>query len=275
MKPGMLPTSFAGFALMCVYLVHVNGQKPSSDIKGTDCSHILAQDDKATSGTYTIKPEGCKYAFEVYCYMDNGDGWTVIQRHNGQDLLSFDETWEVYKRLFGKINGEHWLGLDNINALTNQPGKVAKLFVKLEDYKDNKATAQYDEFSIEDEKNNYKLKLGKYSGNAGDGFRGQDKDTNQDGSYFSTKDKDNDGCPGCDTCPPCLVGGDIAFLKCTGDFLTQSGWWFNRCGLADLNGQWHENGDHIAWSSGIYWRTWNSMESLKSSEMMVNLSPKI
>ena len=58
--------------------------------------------------------------------------------------------------------GEFWLGLDKIHRLTNQT--VNELRVDLEDFNQAKAFASYDLFKVENEINNYELKLGIYSG---------------------------------------------------------------------------------------------------------------
>ncbi|XP_053319668.1 angiopoietin-related protein 5-like [Spea bombifrons] len=226
-----------------------------------DCSDEWKRNPKSTSGVYTIKPNGAKASFQVFCEMNADGGWTLIQNHDGQDGLSFDRAWADYKQGFGNISSEHWLGLNKIYLLTNQPGRIAKLRVSLGDFAGSEAFAQYSSFRIGCESQFYQLSLGKYSGNAGDAFRGRDKDTNEDGSFFSTMNKDNDKCN------PCL-NGDIMFNSCSVRF--NGGWWFNRCGIANLNGQWRNQNDYIGWASAVYWETWKINESLKFSKMYLN-----
>ena len=50
----------------------------------------------------------------------NGGGWTVIQRRKS-GLTSFNRDWKQYKKGFGTIRGDFWLGNDNIFRLTRQP----------------------------------------------------------------------------------------------------------------------------------------------------------
>ncbi|XP_075455961.1 angiopoietin-related protein 5-like [Ascaphus truei] len=275
-------TLLGGFAIiLCFYSVQGDKEtflqvvvKPA--IKGTDCSDIHDKNPTSTSGTYMVKPAGSKIPFQVFCVMDKGAGWTVIQRHNGQDSLSFARSWKEYQNGFGNTTGEHWLGLDNIHALTNQNYRESQLHVVLEDFNNRKAFARYSSFIIGNENDLYKLTLGKYSGNAGDGFRGKDANTNQNGSPFSTIDKDNDGCFWCElekeNCGFCVVG-DMAIYSCSGE-ATHSGWWFHRCGMADLNGDWSPKTKYMYWDSGIYWKTW-TLETLKSSELRLRIGPKI
>jgi len=66
---------------------------------------------------YKIDPDGLG-EFEVYCDQNTaGGGWTVFQkRYDGS--VDFFRGWENYKRGFGNLNGEFWLGLDKIHRLT-------------------------------------------------------------------------------------------------------------------------------------------------------------
>ena len=66
-----------------------------------------------------------------------GGGWTVLQKrlHGSVD---FRRGWNDFKRAFGNLNGEFWLGLDKINRLTKAK---SRLRVDLEDTKGNTAYA--------------------------------------------------------------------------------------------------------------------------------------
>ena len=70
--------------------------------------------------------------------------------------------WDDYKRGFGKLNGEFWLGLDKIHRMTSDNNSMLR--VDLEDFDGNTAYAEYDMFGIFSEKDNYKLILGDYTG---------------------------------------------------------------------------------------------------------------
>ena len=75
--------------------------------------------------------------------------------------VDFYRGWDDYKRGFGNLNGEFWLGLDKIHRLTKQR---SRLRVDLEDTTGKTAYAEYDFFGVASENSKYKLSLGTYSG---------------------------------------------------------------------------------------------------------------
>lgn len=89
---------------------------------------------------------------------------------------------------FGNIDGEYWLGLENIYWLTNQGNY--KLLVTLEDWSGRKVFAEYASFRLEPEADFYKLRVGRYHGNAGDSL------TWHNGKQFTTLDRDHDAYTG-------------------------------------------------------------------------------
>ena len=91
--------------------------------------------------------------------------YEVLQRRE-DGSVDFYLYWDDYKRGFGDLNGEFWLGNDYIHQLTRS--REYELRVDLEDFDGNTAYAKYSTFSIGDEMNKYKLNLGSYSGDAGD-----------------------------------------------------------------------------------------------------------
>ena len=112
------------------------------------------------SGVYTIDPDGTG-AFDVFCDQKTaGGGWTVFQKRL-DGSVDFYRGWADYKRGFGNLNGEFWLGLDKIHRLAKTK---SKLRVDLEDTKGKTAYAEYDMFAVTSEKANYQLSLGTYSG---------------------------------------------------------------------------------------------------------------
>ncbi|XP_031753864.1 angiopoietin 4 isoform X1 [Xenopus tropicalis] len=237
----------------------------SQNAQGYDCSHIWERNNDSISGIYTIKPLGAIASFQVFCEMKADGGWTLIQRHDGQDGLLFNRVWADYKIGFGNISGEHWLGLDQMYMLTNQDGRTSKLLISLGTFEGNEAFSLYSSFRVGPQSNLYQLSVGEYSGSAGDAFRVGN--SNQDGSYFSTKDKDNDKCISCKI-------GDTRFASCS-RYQSSSGWWFGSCGNANLNGQWRPEENNVGWASSVYWGTYRIVESLKYSKMFVGNYPSI
>ena len=114
------------------------------------------------SGGYVIKPDD-GVPFDVYCdQTTNGGGWTVIQKRL-DGSVDFDRSWADYKRGFGNMNGEFWLGLDNIHRLTKEGSNIIR--VELEEINGDTAFAEYDMFAVASESTNYELsQLGSYSG---------------------------------------------------------------------------------------------------------------
>uniref|UniRef100_A0A8D0HDT1 Angiopoietin like 5 n=1 Tax=Sphenodon punctatus TaxID=8508 RepID=A0A8D0HDT1_SPHPU len=233
---------------------------------GLDCSDIkdtIGSVTKTPSGLYIIHPEGSSYPFEVLCDMDfRGGGWTVIQKRT-EGVIEFQRMWSEYMDGFGDLSGEFWLGLRKMFHIINQKTTSFMLHVDLESEDDTYAYASYDSFWLEDEVCSFKIRLGRYSGNAGDAFRGYRKEDNQDAMPFSTLDVDNDGCN-----PVCSLYDNP--VKSCSIFNNKTGWWFSRCGLANLNGVHQFTGKVLA--TGIHWDTWtlnNEPVKIKSVSMKI------
>ena len=125
-----------------------------------NCAELYKSGDRM-SGVYTIDPDGLG-AFDVFCDQTTaGGGWTVFQKRL-DGSVDFYRGWADYRRGFGNLNGEFWLGLDKLHRLTNS-GRY-KLRVDLEDTARKTAYAEYDMFSITSERTKYQLSLGTYSG---------------------------------------------------------------------------------------------------------------
>ena len=90
-----------------------------------------------------------------------GGGWLVFQKRL-DGSVDFYRDWAEYKRGFGNLSGEFWLGLDKIHRLTSN--ESYKLRVDLEDFAGNTSYAEYDLFKIASEGEKYELSVGSYSG---------------------------------------------------------------------------------------------------------------
>ena len=95
----------------------------------------------------------------------DGGGWTVFQRRL-DGSVDFYLGWESYKNGFGNLSGEFWLGNDNLHRLTSADKVILR--VDLEDFEGNITYAKYTTFMVADERDKYRLKIGGYSGTAGD-----------------------------------------------------------------------------------------------------------
>ena len=138
------------------------------------------------------------------------------KRKNGE--VDFNRGWSDYVNGFGDPKWEYWLGLEKIHCLTAAVFR-AELRVDLGDFDGNRKYAQYNFFSVNNNRTNYKLEIGAYSGNAGDAMHGScSAHGNHDGMAFTTNDRDND-----------LGDGNCAKRL-------SSAWWYASCKCADLNG---------------------------------------
>jgi len=196
---------------------------------------------KKISGVYKIDPDGLG-EFEVYCDQKTaGGGWTVFQKRR-DGSVDFFRAWNDYKRGFGNLNGEFWLGLDKINRLTESSSN--KLRVDLEDVEGKTVFAEYSSFAVTSEKAKYQLSLGSYSGTAGDSL------TYHRGQAFTTKDRDND---------------QSGHRQCALSY--KGAWWYNNCHYSNLNGLYLQGKDDPKGMCWYYWK--KNYYSLKRSEMKI------
>ncbi|CAH3184939.1 unnamed protein product [Porites lobata] len=220
-----------------------------------DCSK-LGQSGLASTGIYYIKPDGGS-PIQVLCDMttDSG-GWTVFQRRL-DGSVNFSQGWESYKNGFGHLNGEFWLGNDNLHRLTAFDDVMLR--VDLEDFDGNITYAEYTTFQVADEADKYRITFGGYNGTAGDSmvnYAGQTLSNLQ----FTTKDIDND-LYGADNCAVLLSGA----------------WWYHSCSWANLNGLYRRgtyNPGPGYPSDGVKWVTFRGHHySLKRTEMKLKPKP--
>ncbi|MFT7805537.1 fibroleukin-like [Arapaima gigas] len=210
---------------------------PQFVIAPRDCSdyNMLAE---KRSGVYRVTPDPRNGTFEVYCEMETyGGGWTVVQqRLDGS--ISFNRTWGDYKRGFGNLTSDFWLGNDRIHLLTKAKDMVLR--IELEDFEGVREYAKYDHFYVANEVLRYRLSISGYSGTAGDALHFS-KHYNHDQKFFTTPDKDNDMYP----------SGNCGALY-------SSGWWFDACMSANLNGKYYQ-GKYKGVRNGIFWGTWHNV----------------
>ena len=130
--------------------------------KYKNCAEVYKSGNKI-SGVYKIDPDGLG-EFDVFCEQKTtGGGWTVFQKRM-YGSVDFFRGWDDFKRGFGNLTGEFWLGLDKIHRLSVDGSN--KLRVDLEDFDGNTAFAQYDSFAVFSERAKYQLSFEKnsYSG---------------------------------------------------------------------------------------------------------------
>ncbi|CAL8337947.1 unnamed protein product [Merluccius merluccius] len=210
-----------------------------------DCADVYKAG-HSSSGLYNIYITNISHPIQVYCDMEtSGGGWLVFQkRFDGS--VNFQRTWREYKMGFGDPLGEQWLGTEVLHQLS-MLGQYS-LRVELQDWEGNQVYSQYDRFSLASEKHGYRLVARGYSGTAG-----RQSSLSSHRTAFSTSDQDNDNC---DTC------------KCA--LMLTGGWWFDACGLSNLNGMFYSPGHNIRKLNGIKWHHFRGPSySLHSTAMMV------
>ncbi|XP_060704029.1 fibrinogen-like protein 1-like protein [Hemiscyllium ocellatum] len=187
------------------------GKKPASGYP-MDCSNV-----RGKSGVYVIQPNG-SIPIVVYCNMKtDGGGWTVIQKNNYPSKITWTEYWTAYKYGFGNVLQDHWLGNEYIYHITSQGTYKVKFL--LIDKRNRRRFAEYDLFSIENEKGGYRLHLGGYIGNAGNSMVSTSSSLVHDNMKFSTFDRDQ----------------DRSRLNCAQN--SKGAFWYNGCRRVDLNTQ--------------------------------------
>lgn len=220
----------------CVTASHIMNPKNCAELRsgGANCD-----------GMYIVYTHGVR-AVRVYCDMTtDGGGWTVIMRRgNYTNLpLSFDHDWNGYKHGFGDIEREFWLGNDYIHMLSHEV--PMELRVTLESFDGQKIDFQYDAFTVGNEAENYRLRVGGYVGTnprAGNSFR---RHSNQ---VFSTPDR-----------------SPVRHNNCASTH--RAGWWFHSCMSVLLTGEYASERTTPS-TKGIRWPSWKTVP-LKFVEMKI------
>lgn len=190
------------------------------------------------NGLFTIYLGGSREdQLTVYCDMEaDGGGWIVFQRRM-DGSVDFYRDWADYKNGFGNITGEFWLGNIALHQITSSAPHELRVDLRAGD---ESAYAVYDDFRVEGENQQFRLRLGKYRGTAGDSM---DYHNNM---VFSTRDRDT----------------QRRILPCAMSY--RGAWWYRNCHYANLNGLYANNKDH----QGVNWKTWKGFEfSIPFTEM--------
>ncbi|XP_078355281.1 microfibril-associated glycoprotein 4-like [Oculina patagonica] len=166
-----------------------------------------------TDGVYLVCPDK-QEPIQVLCDMKTeGGGWTTFQRRM-DGSVDFFLDWASYKKGFGNLNGEFWLGNDNLHRLTASANMMLRF--DMEDNEGDRRYAEYTTFSVADENDNYRVTIDGYQGTAGDSLVSLYQPINK--MKFSTKDRDNDGSG-----TNCALG-------------YKGAWWYRACHDANPNG---------------------------------------
>ena len=157
--------------------------------------------------------------------------------------VNFFRRWGAYKQGFGDMEGNFWLGLEKLHKLA-APGKGAILRVDLKhmDFAEKKY-ATYSLFEISGESDGYRLKVGGFSGTAGDSL------TYHNDTMFTTKEK------------------SYCALRFKG------AWWYKACHISNLNGLHPSTESAVEIEEYMSWKTIkNEYGKVTLSEMKVMVS---
>lgn len=181
------------------------------------------------NGLKIIYPYFQQNGIQVYCDQTiDGGGWIVFQRRQ-DGSVDFERTWADYKTGFGNLEGEFWIGKENLHALTS--AGFNELRIDMEDFEGNRRYAKYNNFNVKSESENYAIDVSGYSGDAGDSL------AYHNNMPFSTKDRDNDMIS--DSCSVTYKGA----------------WWYNACHYSNLNGYYYRDSKSPD-QAGIIWHDW-------------------
>ena len=202
-----------------------------------------------TSGVYEITFNGKQR--EVYCEMDamNNEGWTVIQKRV-DGSVDFTRGWADYKNGFGNVDGEYWLGNDDLHALTT-PGHQGTILLKIfaKAFDGEETFVVFSGFKIENETINYKLHTGKFV--AGESSHSASF-LYHDGMYFSAPGTDN----------------DPSWLDCA----VHDGFWYNGCQEMSPNGPYYQENESCPASNGMMWYSFKTTNvCLKEFQMSIRM----
>ena len=138
----------------------------------------------------------------------------IIQKNTKHYSHDFNRDWIDYQRGFGSVNEKtFWIGLDQIHQLT-KTGSYS-LEVVLKQYGVTKIV-KWRSFMIGNESQKYRLSISGFDAGSS-GLR--DCIRNQNGMYFTTRDKDNDR---------------ESSRNCA-NYYGGSAWWFKACYYSNLN----------------------------------------
>nr|QBA18374.1 VIgL family fibrinogen-related protein 3 isoform 2 [Littorina littorea] len=207
----------------------------------SSCVDWLAVDPRSGVRTLTVHGE----AIRVYCdQTTDGGGWTVFQRRQDRSV-DFYRGWKAYRGGFGDLQGNFWLGLDNLHNLTSSGDYLLR--IDMTKFDGTSGSATYTGFHVAGVDQNFTLNFDSFAGgNADDSLSMQNK------QQFSTHDADH----------------DTYSVNCASIF--HGAWWYAGCHVSHLNGRYKDS--RVYGEDGVTWYRFDGYHSLKFSEMKMRPS---
>ena len=210
----------------------------------TDCEHFISIG-LHKSGIYRMEAGPVpQKSLEVYCDLETDDhGWIVIQRRV-DNTTDFNRGWNEYKKGFGDLRGNYWIGLDNLNLLAGvERPAILRIDLRVSNSPSYLYHATYNHLVVDDETTGYRLIISDYQSTSTlEDYFSPSNSLGHYGMMFSTKDKDND---------------EDTHFNCANDF--SGGWWFRYCRSVNLNGIFPDKSADCDWygysaqNTFIYW----------------------
>ena len=198
----------------------------------------------------------CFHQDQVWCVNKSSvlckpepDGWLVWLRRVDGSVL-FNRTWDEYAAGFGDPDGNYWLGLEYLHAITGT-GRPCKLRVEVESWSGKTDWAEYSRFSVGNYLTNYTLDVGGHSGPLSDSLTWGNLPI-----PFSTLERRNNFIYGPFNCATKYGGG--------------GGWWYEHCSPSKPTSVYKEEQMYNATGRYMYWGNVFG-QRLKSLVMKVQL----
>ncbi|XP_037823245.1 fibroleukin-like isoform X3 [Lucilia sericata] len=142
----------------------INNAKLTYNVNEVKCSNNRlpksCQDlNECNSNIYSIMvPDISNKPLPAVCDLKTFDGgWTVIQRRqDGSE--NFFRNWTDYVEGFGNLNGEFFIGLEKLYALTSLD-EPQELYITLEDFDGQERYAKYGLFKVDSNSTDYILTI--------------------------------------------------------------------------------------------------------------------
>lgn len=117
--------------------------------------------DKNSDRLKSLYEVNLMHGISIYCdFSDKLSSWIVLMRRfSTYKNLDFNEkSLEKYKKGFGDLNGNFWLGLENMHILTkSNPYRKVTLWITLINRRNEVKIETLEDFSIGDSKSNYAI----------------------------------------------------------------------------------------------------------------------